>query len=126
MSPVNRRWLGLLAWGLAVVLITFPWLTLQNHPHWMLVRYPFDGRDQPLEIALNFALYLPGGWLLAELTGGSRRKQLGLAVGLATTFSLATEAAQLFSHGRVPSLVDVLANHAGAWVGAMAARRSLY
>ena len=124
MNPPQRRWLGLLAWALVVVLATFPWTTLQNHPHWMLVRWhPFDGRGQALEVALNMGFYLPGGALLTSVAGGSRRRRVAVAVAAATILSLATETAQLFSHGRVPSLVDVMANQAGAWLGAMAVSR---
>lgn len=118
------RRLGLLAWVVAVVLVTFPWFTLQDHPHWMLVRWhPFDGRGQFLEIALNIAFYVPGGLLLAGLASGSRRRRATVAVVVATLLSLATETTQLFSHGRVPSLVDVLANQAGAWLGAIVSTR---
>jgi len=124
VSPPQRCRLALLTWVLAVVLITFPWTTLQNHPHWMLVRWhPFDGRAQPLELALNVAFYIPGGALLTALASGSGRRRVAFAVAATTLLSLLTETAQLFSHGRVPSMVDVMANQMGAWLGSMVALR---
>ena len=35
-----------------------------------------------------------------------------------TTLALATEASQLFSHGRFPSVTDLTCNVLGAWLGA--------
>ena len=121
---MQRRRLALLTWVLAVVLITFPWTSFQNHPHWMLVRWhPFDGRAQPLDLVLNIAFYIPGGALLTALASGSGRRRVAVALAATTMLSLLTEATQLFSHGRVPSLVDVMANQMGAWLGSMVALR---
>jgi VanZ family protein len=38
-------------------------------------------------------------------------------VAAATGLSLVTEATQVYSHSRVPSMTDVVCNAAGAWVG---------
>ncbi len=109
----------MLAWVTLVVSATFPWATLQNHPHWMNIRWqPFDGRTHPLDFVLNALLYIPGGVLIAHLAKGSPLRRGLLTLAVAGTLSLTTETAQLFSHGRVPSLVDVIANLAGALIGA--------
>jgi VanZ family protein len=75
------------------------------------------------DILVNLAAYVPLGLLLAL----ALKARLGapaavlLAAALSTALSLVMESAQSFLPSRISSNVDVLANGAGALVGAMAA-----
>ena len=72
----------------------------------------------PSDVAANVLLFVPLGFL-GRLSAGSARRRSPRAVALAgTALSLALEALQTLLPGRYPSVVDVLANGAGAWLGA--------
>ncbi|HSN19195.1 MAG TPA: VanZ family protein, partial [Usitatibacter sp.] len=74
------------------------------------------------DVALNVVAYVPLGVLATLcLAGGERRARgawKGALFGAALSFAL--ESCQLFLPGRVASLYDVLANTAGAFLGAAA------
>ena len=75
------------------------------------------------DILVNVGAYVPLGFLLSVGLGaryGAGRGALVAAL-MATAFSLAMEAAQMFLPGRIASNVDLLANGVGALLGAMAA-----
>jgi glycopeptide antibiotics resistance protein len=103
-----------LVWVLVIVGIVVPWYAWQDHAHWMNVVWrPFgDSPLRPLDAALNVLLYTPLGWSLKR--SGWRAWAI---VAAATGLSLVTEATQVYSHSRVPSMTDVVCNAAGAWVG---------
>jgi VanZ family protein len=72
-----------------------------------------------VDILLNFLLYVPlGYWSSRDST---EPFAAGRVVGYAALLSVLTEATQLFSHVRFPSVADVLCNLAGAWCGAILA-----
>lgn len=75
------------------------------------------GAWSALDVAANVLLLVPAGFLCA-LAARRRapRAADGLLVGAA--LSVAVETAQLFMPLRYPSLLDVLANGAGGWLGA--------
>jgi glycopeptide antibiotics resistance protein len=91
----------------------------QDHPHWNRARWipyvspPVRARD----IAGNFALYVPFGFLYARGRPIPAVFLRGLAY--AVLLSTGTEFTQLFSHQRFPSVQDVLMNVLGA-AGGMA------
>jgi VanZ family protein len=75
------------------------------------------------DILVNVGAYVPLGFLLSVGLGsryGAGRGALAATL-IATAFSLAMESAQMFLPARIASNVDLLANGAGALLGAMAA-----
>lgn len=117
-----------LAWGLATTLVLLatvwpPWI-FQGHPHWEQVAWvPLaDPSGKPWELIANVLLFVPFGYAGARALRRELRGAL-LAVALAGLLSLTVEGAQVFAHGRFPSATDLVANLAGAAVGAGLARR---
>jgi VanZ family protein len=104
---------GLLTlWLLGWALFGFPWTTFSAHPRFeglSLVPFRFTRRRDQL---LNFVYYVPLGiigWLLGW--------PAALVTAVAASLSAVTEAVQLFSTDRVPSVTDLVLNTAGAFVG---------
>jgi hypothetical protein len=109
----------LAAWMIVIMAAVVPWRAPQDHPHWNRARWvpfvspPVRARD----IAGNFALYVPFGFLYARGRPMPAVFLRGLAY--AVLLSTGTEFTQLFSHQRFPSVQDVLMNVLGA-AGGMA------
>lgn len=80
---------------------------------------PAGLRPEDYGIALNVLLFVPLGWLLARAT----RRAAWVVVLLALPASAAAELVQLGFLDRQAEVVDVVANAAGALVGALLARR---
>ena len=97
------------------------------HAHSRSYLREFSGHSAGIvarDLAINVALFVPLGWLLARAgrSGGvSPVTRIVLAAGLGAAFSLGIETAQYFIASRYSSVVDVLANTAGTAVGAMLA-----
>lgn len=103
-----------------------PWGSYQPHPHWSRVVWVPFTTPPPLtvpDVLLNVVLYAPFGWLSARRGAKGRARAAAWAVFWAVVLSAATEATQVYSHGRFPSMTDVTLNAAGALGGALAARR---
>jgi glycopeptide antibiotics resistance protein len=111
------------AWALVIAAAVVPWLGFQGHPHWDRVGWipfgspPFRARD----MLANVALYVPFGFWYRPGSLAIRRDLLPV-VAWALALSAATEAAQVFSHGRFPSMTDVVTNVAGAALGVVLVR----
>jgi glycopeptide antibiotics resistance protein len=108
------------AWMVVIIAVVVPWRAPQNHAHWIRVRWiPFVSPPVLLrDIAGNIMLYVPYGFFY-----GSRKDRgavLRAGVLWALLLSAGTECSQLFSHGRFPSVQDVLMNVLGAAVGIVA------
>ena len=118
--PLMRVVLAL--WILIIVLLVVPWRGVQDHLHWGSVQWiPFVSPPvRLLEIAANVILYLPFGALFAR-TQPTREGLLWRTLAWALLLSGLTEASQLFSHDRFPSVTDLVANVLGALAGARAA-----
>jgi glycopeptide antibiotics resistance protein len=125
ISDAARRWRiaprhRLALWVLIIIVIVFPWWSLQNHTHWQSVQWvPFVSPPIRLrDIIGNIALYVPFGWFYIR-----RDRASPLAcVGWAFLLSLATELSQIYSHGRFPSVQDLLMNVIGAVIGVFVAQ----
>ena len=119
---VHRMQFGV--WTALIVLIVLPWTSYVGHTHWARVAWiPFVSPPVPVgDIVRNVLLYLPWGYLYVRQSRKSRGA-IFRALGYAMALSVATEATQLFSHGRFPSSTDVTCNVAGAWIGGRWARR---
>ena len=125
LSLVPARWRFLL-WVAVIAGCVVPWIGWQDHAHWAGVNWvPFSSAIAPVKLSdvlINIILYLPFGFLLVRHHAPGR---LGLpaAVAGACLLSLLTEWAQVFSHGRFPTMTDVATNTLGGLLGALAARR---
>jgi glycopeptide antibiotics resistance protein len=100
-----------------------PWSNFVGHSHWVLVEWvPFSRGVFPFDIVANIALFVPLGLTL----GWHRSSRTRLAaVLLGALLSLSIEVFQVFTHGRIATITDVLTNTCGAAIGAsLAARRS--
>lgn len=119
LAPARYR---LAVWVIVIIAVVTPWRTFQDHAHWSRVRWvPFVSPPVRVgDIVGNILLYVPFGLLYA------RRRQkhavLGWAVRHALLLSGSTEFTQLFSHGRFPSVQDILMNVIGAVAGITIAR----
>jgi glycopeptide antibiotics resistance protein len=114
-----------LFWALSVLTIlaltTLPFSDFVGHPHWARVEWvPFSAGLRPLDFLANVLLFLPFG-LFAPWGGHpSARRRLALVAAAACLLSLSVEYYQVFCHGRMPAMSDVLANTLGAALGASA------
>ena len=105
-----------------VLLTTWPWSDFQNHSHWGQVEWvPFTKYVRPFDMIANVALFAPFG--AAVVWGDRSTRQVRLAIACGLGFSLAIELAQVYMHGHAPTVVDVVTNTIGAWVGARWATR---
>lgn len=120
IRPLMRGMLVL--WILVILWMVVPWRSFQDHLHWGSVQWiPFVSPPvRLLEIASNVILYVPFGALFAW-TQPTRGGVLWRTLAWALLLSGLTEASQLFSHERFPSVTDLVANVLGALVGARAA-----
>jgi glycopeptide antibiotics resistance protein len=107
-------------WIVAIVALVVPWRSLQYHAHWDRIRWvPFVSAPVTFrDILGNVLLYLPFGYL-----GHShfRRRTWLVVVAASALLSCATEFTQVFSHGRFPSVQDVMMNVAGTAMGVVLA-----
>lgn len=104
-----------------IVAVTFPW-RLEDHAHWGNIRWwPFgEGIVRPHDVAGNLLLYVPLGLVLPL---ASRQARIAAAFALGLALSCSIELAQVWSHHRIPTLLDVLLNVSGALLGAALSRR---
>lgn len=118
---------ALLAGILTVILFVTtggPWSRFVGHSHWPLVEWvPFSRGVYPFDIVANVALFVPLGLTLAW--GRSRRALLFVTMAGAL-LSMAIELYQVYTHGRLATMTDVLTNTCGTTLGAsLAALRSM-
>jgi VanZ like protein len=122
MISVKRFWpTKLVLLGCVLILVVdFPWGTLQNHAHWARVtRLPFSGPVKPFDIVGNIALGVPLG-----IGAGQRFRRAALAAAMiALPVALIGEATQVYAHYRFPSATDVACNVIGAVTAATAIAR---
>jgi glycopeptide antibiotics resistance protein len=99
-----------------------PWNEIQAHAHWeRLVLVPFaDPHLSAFDLAGNFLLFLPAGFLQLQMGGPAARWKY--VVAAAFVLSCSGELVQVFVHGRHPTLTDVVMNVSGGLAGAALAR----
>ena len=117
LVPLRFR---LALWIVIIIGGVVPWFSMTAHAHWPRIGWiPFESAPVRLrDIVLNAALYVPLGWFSRRQGRTAFRHVLRVtlwALGLST----ATEATQVYSHGRFPSMTDVVMNTLGASLGAM-------
>lgn len=111
--------LRLALWIALIVTVVVPWGRFVDHPHWERVQWvPFITPPvKVFDVVANVFFYLPFGYWYARQRQGARQALTAAVIG-AFALSIGTEATQLFSQRRYPSLTDVASNVAGAYVGA--------
>jgi len=109
----------LVLWFAGTAVATWPY-GLQDHPHWQNVQWwPFGpGIVRPIDVVVNALLYMPLGVLMADRKRGVVTTAL-VAVTIAGTFELA----QVWSHVRIPALLDAVVNTGGALLGLLIRQR---
>ena len=107
----------LVIWTLIIVAGVTPWRSFQDHAHWENIRWlPFVSPPvRVVDIVGNVLLYVPFGYFVVANHPAAQRWRQGVL--LAVLLSCATEYSQIWSHGRIPSVQDVLMNVLGAAVG---------
>jgi glycopeptide antibiotics resistance protein len=122
VSPSPR---SLVALGL-YLLVLLPALLLPlptTNPH--LMEFRASRPWLSLDVALNVAVFVPLGWLLARVghrRGLSRLGAVLLTAGGCGALSLSAETVQFFLSSRYSSVIDVVANTTGALLGAVVGR----
>lgn len=113
----------LLGWVAVIVYTTlYPWSNWRT-PTVAPLAFLLDGWPRYWtwqDVGLNFAGYLPVGLLAAALIGRGRPRAAAMIAATASGAALsgALETLQNFLPGRIPALSDVIANTAGAAIGA--------
>lgn len=117
MTERSRTVFRTLATGL-VVAVTLPPVA-ESDPSSVSPLCLVCGRLGTAQLILNVVLFLPLGAAVARPGEGTRGVMSALGWGL--LLSAAVEAAQLFVPGRYPAVGDLVANGAGAGIGALLA-----
>lgn len=110
-------------WTLVILGCVVPWIGFQWHSHWSRVGWvPFvSGPILLRDLTANVALYVPFGWYFVRRpSAGARAWRWAVLAGVG--LSLATELTQVYSHGRFPTMTDVVTNGMGAFIGALLGR----
>lgn len=115
-SPRRYR---LAIWIAVIATIVVPWRSFQTHSHPdRILLIPLVSPPVRLhDIIGNVVLYMPFGFFYASRVDRLARRQILRGVGWAALLAVLTEASQIFSHGRFPSVQDALANVLGAGLG---------
>jgi VanZ family protein len=108
---------------LPALLLPFP----TSHPHRRayLMEYRASRPWLSMDVALNVAVFVPLGWLVARAGHSRGLSSLGmilLTAGGCGALSLAAETVQFFIPSRHSSVIDVVANTLGAFLGAVMCR----
>jgi VanZ family protein len=107
------RKLAVASWLLCWAVFGFPWTNFSPHAQWSAVTWvPWLTLDHVDDEGLNFFFYVPLGFFIFR-----RRNPLCTVIVCSVGFSGATEASQIFSIGRDPSMTDFCLNVAGAVAG---------
>jgi VanZ family protein len=123
---VNRRRITpsilLACWTAVIVFAVVPIGRYREQPTGRQIAWiPFVSRPVTLgDIARNVLLYLPFGYLQARALIYPTAWR---ALVYSTALSAGTEATQVYSRGRYPSITDVVCNVIGAMAGFAWARR---
>jgi VanZ family protein len=107
---------ALLAYIVGVTLIV---TLLPFHFAWP-ERWQVSIGDDPYDVIVNMLLFVPFGFLFRLAMPRERQGSILFVIWNAALISIAIEAVQLFDQGRESTLLDVIANTLGAWLGALA------
>ena len=119
----------LLIWTTVIVMIgILPLDNFVGHSHWEYIKWIPNAEDlrSPKylldifsDIIGNTVLFLPFGYLLSRLLyNRSPSVRLIVAAALGGALSVSVEYYQIYCHNRFPSIIDVICNVSGSWIGA--------
>ena len=112
-----RLWFAL--WIALIVTVVVPWGKFVDDTRSSTVRWArfVEPPVSAFDVVANVFFYMPYGYLYARQR---HQPQHAIVAAVASAFALSvcTEATQLYSHSRFPSLTDVASNVAGAYLGA--------
>lgn len=119
----------LLIWTTVIVIIgILPLDNFVGHSHWEYIKWIPNAEDlrSPKylldifgDIIGNTVLFFPFGYLLSRLVyNRTPSVRLILAAVLGGALSVSVEYYQIYCHNRFPSIVDVICNVSGSWIGA--------
>ena len=123
---LSHHWLALWVVGVCVAVIVYA--SLQPFSGWVAPEPPvtyflwhWRQRWTVSDAAFNVVAYVPFGaaLLVASPASWSRTSKLGLSLALAAVLSISMESAQMWLPTRYASVLDTLANLAGALIGAL-------
>jgi VanZ family protein len=106
-------------------LLLLPLPTTRSHRRAYLMEYRASRPWISIDVALNVAVFVPLGWLLARVGHSRGLSRLGvilLTAGGCGALSLSAETVQFFLPSRHSSVIDVVANTGGAFLGAVVCR----
>lgn len=123
-SRVTRLWY---AWGIVILLVgILPLHNFVGHAHWQYIRWvptpdqlnsPAVLLDLAVDAVANILLFLPFGLLYALRRLEGRSFAPGHLLLMAFALSFGIEYYQVYCHNRSTSLLDLLDNVLGAYVG---------
>lgn len=123
------------AWSIVILLVgVLPLRNFVGHAHWQYIRWvptpdqlssPAILLDLGIDAVANIFLFIPFG-LLGSLHGSAdKRISPRLVMLLAFTLSFGIEYYQVYCHNRSTSLLDLLDNVLGAYIGMKLGESSL-
>ena len=115
------------AWSLLIVLVgILPLHNFVGHAHWQYIRWvptpdqlssPAVLLDLGIDAVANIILFIPFGLLYTLRGWGGKSFSPGLLMLMAFTLSFGIEYYQVYCHNRSTSLLDLLDNVLGAYIG---------
>ncbi|HEY6973998.1 MAG TPA: VanZ family protein [Nitrospiraceae bacterium] len=125
-NPASARIIQALAiaWGLGIVSIgVLPLDNFVGHSHWEYIKWfpTFDNLRSwryIFDMTANTVLFIPYGYFLTRSIGNSPALSTRVAVGSAALLSSSIEFYQVYCHNRHPSLLDIITNTLGSFIGA--------
>lgn len=123
----TRAWRLWCAWSILILLVgILPLHNFVGHAHWQYIRWvptpdqlssPAVLLDLGLDAIANIILFLPFGLLYALRGLEGRSISRGRLMLMAFTLSFGIEYYQVYCHNRSTSLLDLLDNVLGAYIG---------
>jgi glycopeptide antibiotics resistance protein len=121
-----------ISWTVVIVMVgVLPLTNFVGHSHWEYIKWvptaeqltsPLTLLDLTLDAIANILLFVPFGFLYAGRAQAKGASPLVLIL-LALALSSGIELYQVYCHNRSTSLLDVIDNVAGAYVGLRLGRR---
>lgn len=127
MTLLRSKWSVLwMAWTIVILMVgVLPLSNFVGHSHWEYIKWvptaeqlrsPYIVLDLTLDVIANILLFAPFGFSYA---GRSQEKQVSpfTLITLAFLVSCSIELYQVYCHNRSTSLLDILDNVFGAYLG---------
>ena len=133
MTPVRSKWSVLwAAWTVFILMLgVLPLSNFVGHSHWEYIKWvptaeqlrsPFIVLELTVDAIANILLFVPFGFSYAGRTQEKYLSPFAL-ITLALLLSCGIELYQVYCHNRSTSLLDILDNVLGAYLGFLAGAR---